>query len=232
LSPGDYTLSARWPASSTPVTVRTTLANREDRRGIDIVLPRGLEIAGIVRGADGRPLSQVQVRLTGEAQSNEAHLWFYAMTDASGRFGSQGMPPGTFRLACFPEQENVDANGSSRASPKVMSGIEAGRHDVDVQVAPGSWMRCVVLDASGMSAPSAQVIVYDGDAELVRLRTDGNGHCGMILDRTHTWNLVATPSIIRSRALDPTAAPEAAYSTRADGIAPGGPEIELRLPAQ
>jgi hypothetical protein len=58
---------------------------------------------------------------------------------------------------------------------------------------------------------------------------DEDGRLAMLLDRTRLWNIVATTPI-GGASNDSPPDLEPGHPARADGIAPGGPDVELRLP--
>jgi hypothetical protein len=231
LAAGSYSVEVGWPASRTPITVPVTLANGEDRRGLELVLPRGLEISGVVRDAEDKPVPRAQITLELEQKDNGFYKSYSTTTDREGRFSSQGLRQGTFTLVVWPEREMVAPTASSHVSPKALVGVEAGTRDVDIHLASGAWVHLFVLDSSGSPAPNVYVFVYDAEhgTEFAYRRTDGEGRFAMLLDRTRLWNIVATLPV-GGASNDPRPDLEPGHTARADGIAPGGPDVELRLP--
>jgi protocatechuate 3,4-dioxygenase beta subunit len=228
LAADEYTLSANWLASSTPVTARIVLASGEDLRDLELVLPRGLAISGIVHSSYGIPLAHVRVEMRRQTNGAESERWFATTTDRAGRFEAQGLPPGRFALVFHPEKADVD-DDPLRLSSRVLSGIEAGERDLDVQLERAESLLVAVREPSGMPA-DAHVLVFDAEhgVEVTRIRTYIDGRVGFVLDRTRLWNIVAAP--VRADSGDGSPDLDPARCARADGIAPGGPDVELRLP--
>ena len=228
LAAASYTLRTAWDSSMDSVTVRVDLASGEDRRDLQLVLPRGLEIGGVIRDNENKAVWRAQVDLLPDPSVKPSQR-FNVWTDRQGRFLARGMPSGTFTLVVHPDEKLKSADEPPSASPRAIVGIEAGTHDLDICLAPGAWLRGVVLDASGSPVPNAEVTMYEAEhgVDLAVKRTDSEGRFAVMLDRTRQWNVVAVPL---NAPPNSRPGPDPSHRAHADGIAPGGPDIELRLP--
>lgn len=159
----------------------------EDMHGVTIELPRGVDVSGVVRAADGSPVAAARVTWTALDASDVRHrvgldhadLGAVATSDAAGRFVLRGLP--------------ADASGVLRAELGGASGgvglahvPAAGRGDVDVVLGGRAALRGRVIDPDGAPVGSAVVGFVPsvggsdldglaGASERVTARTDADG---------------------------------------------------------
>lgn len=157
LTPGRYTLLARAPSHVEGRRAGLAVTAGAVQRGIELVLPAGTVIRGVVRSSRGRPVVGARVLATSaEAADVEAQ---------SGGDGSYRLPPvaGAVRL-------EVSAAAHASVSRRVDTGQVAGSVSAEriedfSLVTYDAVVRGVVDDARGAPVAGARVSVEQGPAK-------------------------------------------------------------------
>jgi hypothetical protein len=175
LAAGQVEISALL-ADSTSSPRAIHLRDGERRQGVDLELPgRGLSIAGRVLDAGGQPVDGASVRVTPERGGSAARVGdgrSSTLTDVDGSFRIEDLGAGTYTLLAFHSD-----HPQSR-----LSGVEAGRRDVTLQLAAGAKLSGTVVDAEGAAVADFKIV-------LVR-----SAPGGLEVGPTHGVRLVRDPA--------------------------------------
>jgi hypothetical protein len=142
-----------------------------DPEPIEIALPRGMRVHGVVRDEAGRPVEGVSIILmrtvataTGSMSVGEGNI----TTDASGAYSFDSVARGAARFA-FSKQGFIRAERNVEVSDR--------EHRLDVELSRGVALRGIVVDDSG--APVSEAEVNGSTAGALRsyasAKSDGNG---------------------------------------------------------
>ena len=154
VEPGEYRLDARargWKTVSREVSVGPTGLD-----GLRVEMERGLEIAGRVVDAAGRPVGGTFVAAhDGERSESSAHT----------------LPDGTFRLGGLEERPYALATGGELVGFAIRHGVRPDGDPVTLRLEPGGRIAVRVLDAAGQPVRDAYPWVRGVGG--VRLRVPG-----------------------------------------------------------
>ena len=178
LAPGSYQFVAGHPdhaqAVSPPVSV-----GRTPVQGIELRLEGGGQVTGQVRGPDGRPVADAQVRaaaLSGMALWPELREVF---TDDAGRFRIGGLPRRTIHLMA------LHANATSEVTTADLR--PTGEASVSLDLSVGGAIAGLVVDGRGRPLPEAQVT-----ARSTELWSRGP----IKSERLTSWDLRGIPTLV------------------------------------
>ena len=161
-------------AVDVPGATVISLAEDDDRTGIDLNLSPAASLAGVVRNEDGATLPKIVV--TAYRRPTGGTLWSEvasAVTPTSGRFRIGQLPAGTYRL-CFaeaptaagtlpqvygPECHDDAAEITTATDVPVGAGQAAGGLDAVLGPHPGA-IAGVVSDSAGRPVPGATVTAW------------------------------------------------------------------------
>ncbi|MCE9593677.1 MAG: carboxypeptidase regulatory-like domain-containing protein, partial [Planctomycetes bacterium] len=227
---GDYDLAAPPRGAEDDVRKRIAVDGPEPVTGVELVLPRGLSIAGRVIGPDGRG---VHGWLVLEARDDPSRGLMQQYTEQDGTFEVRGLPAGVYSGVVYPTYlESVAV--SERLARATIPEVAAGRKDVIVHAARAALIGGRVLDADGSAAVGVTVELWldgerDGENGGV---TAADGRFGVwVAENSGPYELRATGRIRQEGALQQveTFPPDRSASVR--GVTPGdGRQHELRLP--
>lgn len=153
--PGKYRLVATAPgaAPSEPVEVETGAP------AVTLTLSRAYVIAGHVRSSDGRPLSGIEVDLTGADVRS-------VRTGPEGEFEIRDVPAGKYQVRA--ELSGTMHGDTTNVQPKTVPEVEAGTQNLLIELDAGLSIRGTVVDAAGKP-------VEGGWAWCNRIRTGDEG---------------------------------------------------------
>lgn len=191
-APGTTTIAA-WTADRPRVEQEVSLV-RGQTASVVLHLPDGAHVAGVVRGPDGSPLSDVMVQCTDRFRDETTPV---AYTDAEGAYHLMGLPLGRVKL-------RASSDGMSAVSCVAETSIHGSRHDFVLRPAPRINGR--VLDERG--APAVGVWVEGREPESRRpaskpQKTDGDGsfslacHAEGVVEISLRWeeSAMETPAV-------------------------------------
>jgi protocatechuate 3,4-dioxygenase beta subunit len=223
LPPGAYRVSATWYERPLTPELELVVAEGELREGLELVLPRGLALAGRVIDADGRGVGGVNVaaglRPSDDPEVALDHL--YAVTDADGAFRLEDAPAGTYWIGAYP-RGGVKHDPDAPLLDGSVDGILAGGAPAEIVLPRGAVIIGRVLDPSG--APlvnhSVEGRTPGSDTRSTRVATDALGRFELVVLPDTTWTLVVTgpPQDERRRAL-----------LEHPGVAAGSVDVVLQL---
>lgn len=188
-----------------------------DQVGIELVLARGLRLAGEVLLADGEPLVGADVELVPRLPGRRRSGPLRARTDLAGRFAFESLPPGEYRLGA----RHPDA----RAAGESLT-LETTREDLRLVLEGSLRIGGEVLDEHDLAVPWAGVradrvagpsFVEAGERERRFARADAYGRFQLTELEVGTYEL------------RPYAAGHAARGAPLVVSVPGGAEATLRL---
>lgn len=140
VSAGTYTLGVRLPNRSENIVQPVVVVDGEIAGGVEIVVPRGLSIAGTIAYADGRAIGDegAQMHLSATMESGES---FSARVRPGGAFTFEGLAAGNFAITMFgPPAGWVLAPALS---------VPAGTTGLRLVLEPAAFVGGQVLDAAG-----------------------------------------------------------------------------------
>lgn len=137
-APGTTTIAA-WAADRPRVEQEVSLA-RGRTASVVVSLPDGAHVAGVVRGPDGRPLSDVCIQCTDRLRDESNPITY---TDAEGAYHLMGLPLGRVKL-------RASSDGMSAVSCVAEASIGGSKHDFVLRPAPRISGR--VIDERGAAA--------------------------------------------------------------------------------
>lgn len=137
LAPGEYSFSCTAEGCSEARGPEVRLAPGEERTGLEVVLPRGWEVDGVVESEDGKPLAGAEVFLSplGE-RFQPGTLELATTTDARGEFRVAGLREGRHDL-------RVHLDGH----PDAVRTVSAGAGALRIVLKPGFTLTGRILDA-------------------------------------------------------------------------------------
>ncbi|MCU0864930.1 MAG: carboxypeptidase-like regulatory domain-containing protein [Planctomycetes bacterium] len=138
-TPGTTTIAA-WTVDQPRVEQEVTLV-RGQTATVVLRLPDAAHVAGVVRGPDGSPLSDVAVQCTDRLPHDETTPVAYS--DSDGAYHLTGLPLGSVRL-------RASADGMSAVSCVAEASMGGSKHDFVLRPAPRINGR--VLDERGSAA--------------------------------------------------------------------------------
>ena len=164
--------------SSTPVV----LAAGDDRTGIDAQLSQGTEVAGQVTDTSGNPIAGIAVNVN----SVDGGSSVGARTDASGKYRTSGLPPGTYRVqfrdgsspATWASQFWSGRSTPTAATVLTVSGSDILMDHIDATLVPGATVTGRVTSAGspvGNVCVSAEADATDGTDWLDGATTGPDG---------------------------------------------------------
>lgn len=86
-------------------------------------------VSGTVRGADGKPAQDAQIRFEGKQGGN-----FTTTTDAHGKYAYKGLAPGIYKIS-------VLINGTPKSSATVQAAATSARVDFDLKSSPAKSVK-------------------------------------------------------------------------------------------
>ncbi len=190
-----------------------------------IPLERGLAIGGRVVDAAGAPVSRAfEVQVLGRTEhGNPDYGRFRAgrFSDAEGAFRIEGLAPGAYDLTVRAVAEGND-EASPLAAATAVSGVDAGRLDLRIEMATGEPLQGRLLDeAREAIAVEGYLYVHPagspvGGRETLALRVADGAFTTVPLDSGRTYDVLATgfPGYVQAHAT---------------GVRPGGPPVEIVL---
>jgi hypothetical protein len=92
---------------------------------VELVEPGG-GVSGTVTGADGRPITGVNVRPTSKLGTRKPHSIYSMKTDGRGSYRLKGLPPGNYSV-----EVGIDDYDSLLESDRE-TGLESARREVEV----------------------------------------------------------------------------------------------------
>jgi AcrR family transcriptional regulator len=205
LAPGSYQFLAGHPdfaqVTSPPVPI-----GRAPVDGIDLRLEGGGQVTGSVRGPDGKPVADAEVRaaaLSGMAIWPDLREVF---TDDAGRFRLAGLPRRAIHLMA------LHGSGASAVAIADLGATRAA--SIELTLAVQGTIAGLVVDGRGRPLPEAQVT-----ARSTALWTKGPIKSGTLT----SWDLRGIPTLVADAGgrFRFTGLPEGRYTLSA--IRPGGP---------
>ncbi len=140
------------------------------------VIPSGVGISGVVRGAAGRPVTGVAV-IAVDPQGAKVH----AVSDVAGRFHMTGLQPGvTYELIGFHHDEG-------RAEHP---GVRGGDTDVAVSLRPSEALELRLVDEHGEPDRDRSFQLRREDGVLARMRTDTEGRARSVAFRPGRYDVL------------------------------------------
>jgi uncharacterized GH25 family protein len=182
-----------------------------------VEIPKGGEIAGVVRFEDGTPAAGASLDARNSEESWGRRGDGQAETD--GKFRLTGLAPGTYRVIATGTRDGKPMRGETKA--------EAGASNVSIVVAPvapkeGSDVLVVrVLGPDGKPVPSASVTIGTENSQHTRDARDGTATFDDV-PRGDVWIEVS-----RARSASGSALPYGSARVR-----PSGGTTEVRLPPE
>lgn len=141
------------------------IGDGEERAGVQLVLERGLAIAGIVRGVDGRPAELAEVVVEKLTRQNWGGWGGSRMarqgrdrTDAAGRFAISGLAAGKYTVRANLEDEESDSTAHA-----VLEGVDAGGPEVVLELKGPIAFAGRVVDDVGEPVTSFRIDVESVD---------------------------------------------------------------------
>jgi len=140
VSAGSYTIGIRLPNRSENIAQGVHVRDGEITRDVEVVVPRGLSIAGTIAYADGRAVGDegAQMHLTATMESGES---FSARVRPGGAFTFEGLDAGQFVITMF-----SPPSGWVLAP---MLSVRAGTTGIRLVLEPAAFLGGQVLDAAG-----------------------------------------------------------------------------------
>jgi hypothetical protein len=164
IAAGRYELAAWADDYAHSESVIVDVDGRTPRRGVILRFRRGVEIAGVVVDAAGKPIAGARVVARARGSSSDAN------SGSDGRFVVRGLPPATY---------SVSASDSTRASPVASVDAKADIRDVRLVAVDGT-IAGMVVDSGGTLVPEARVELMPmlGEPEIgpVEDIADAHGH--------------------------------------------------------
>ena len=162
LEPGAYSLSLLVPGFE--LIEREVSVESGETRELELVLGRGLTIAGRVVDEFGAPLPEARVSVSSEQEdelgSHSSSLG--VSVDVLGRFFLEGVSSGFVKVSAR------DAGRRQATLELGTLGVGDSATDLVLVLSPGSTLAGHVLDASGEAAPGATVLAFDAAADEER----------------------------------------------------------------
>lgn len=228
LAAGSYTVEAGAEGARAKAQLPVDIAEGATVADLRLVLAAGLAIAGRCLGPDGEPVAGY-VSVDPEFESpNSADV----RTDTQGRFVARGLAAGTYKVTLWPDSLWDGEPGEVRWAQAELAGVPAGAQDVQIAVRRALRIAGVVLDAQGRPARNAFVMPSQGaNLSFWTARCDPEGRFELWLPEGELFDIEARASAdgVDSRLVAESDQVEL-KSVRRTGIAPGGPELTLRLP--
>ena len=176
---------------------------RAEQDETTVRLPHGLSIAGRVLAPDGEPAANVTVLARRDKTYAPFGTWFDLQTDtdANGDFRLDGLAKGAHKMRVVQRDGTqgrlgpVPGGGEPGRRLRLKRGtveVEAGRHDVVLELADSATLRVRVVGPDGDAVPGALVSVR-GRTGVVP-KTDRNGELELAgLDPGKPAHLTVTP---------------------------------------
>lgn len=163
LGPGSYVVRAELGGSVSPIVSQTVGEGPPaSPRRLDLALAPGRYAGGVVTDESGKPVAGASVQVDVVPPSG---LWAPVLTDGSGRWASQSLPPGTYRIRA--RRPGFVARRAATVEIAAADGAAAPTIGVKLElVRTGRITGTVVNDKN---APLAGATVYDRLAEAEEL---------------------------------------------------------------
>jgi protocatechuate 3,4-dioxygenase beta subunit len=158
LSGGTYQLRAKAAGGGDGLEREVEIEEGGWVRGLEIVLPRGLSIAGRVVDSDGSGVPQAIV----SAKSEETGEEQTAVAGGGGAFELLGLGPGRYRLIVNPVFVER-GEGSPTLAESIRRGVEPGGDPIELVLPVAVRVEGTVLGADG--APFYRAFVYAHDTD-------------------------------------------------------------------
>jgi hypothetical protein len=166
LAAGDWTVQADAPDWS-PASRTETLGEGEERRDVDLVLPRAAVVFGTCFDADGQPDAGAYINFNRLTEDDTGFPERQLRTDAAGDYEQSDMPAGHWRAFAVGREELFDLSAGQRLQ-------------LDFHHSPKTLVQGRVLRADGTPVAGAWVFVSMLITEDFRIslpcRTDESGH--------------------------------------------------------
>jgi len=141
---------------------------------LDFEMPLGA-VRGLVRGADGNPLSGARVTITtdGGIESGTVLGGHYAeaTTDEHGRYAFEYLRPGGYAVAAGGAMFGGAFGGKTEAGRKVRDGLHVSEgkaiEGVDFELSEPGNIRGRVVDANGVGVKDASIFVRDSEGRAL-----------------------------------------------------------------
>lgn len=139
VSAGTYRLMVRGAGRGASVSQEVELLDGQATEGVEIVLPIGEVLGGVVKRSDGQPVADLR-----------PEIWLMAWGE-SGTESATVQPDGTFRFAGVEEGEYTVsmAHGPEGWALAPVPAVSTGTTDLVLMLSPSSFLRGKVIDAAG-----------------------------------------------------------------------------------
>jgi hypothetical protein len=223
LARGEYVVRAR-VAGRPRLLERPVSVGEADSAEIEIVVPRGLTVAGRVVDPEGLPVAGVFVRI--DSLASPAELLGSASTSSDGAFEVAGLEPGSCELSTA-FSGVAPAAARARLTHARMR-VEAGAVPFDVVLPLSAEIRGRVTGAGGTALAGATVLAFaDAPGAEANARTNASGEFRLVVRAGATYRLRLLMPGSKLAALGPEAA--AASRAMLEGVAAGTVDLELRI---
>ncbi len=226
LAPGPHVLFAA-PAADRDGTSRPGAERRlalPAGDAVEVVLPRGLAVEGVIRLENGDPLPGGVLRaMPLHGAPTEPTFWRTGAVDGAGRFRVTGLPPGTYalHLVCVGEAPPPGPfdNGVRDPAPALRGGspVAAGTRGLVLVVEDGAGIEGVLVDEGGRPLAGGEVTLQDPlTGDRIGFPSDGEGRFRAAgLEAGRRYDLDA---IVWGRG-----------AVRREGVTAGGPPLVLEI---
>jgi RNA polymerase sigma-70 factor (ECF subfamily) len=226
---GDYEVSAPLRNVEDSVRKRIAVDGPEPVTDVELVLPRGLSIAGRVVGPDGEG---VHSWLVFEAPEDPRGL-VRQSTELDGTFEVRGLVAGVYSGVAYPTYLGSVAM-SERLAKAPIHAVAAGRTDVVVELTPSAILSGRVVEADGSAAAGVTVGIWlDGEQDVENgAVTAADGTFGIwVAENSGPYELRATGRIRQVGAIQRVESLPPEHMPSVSDVAPGdGRQYEIRLP--
>ncbi len=228
---GSYDVAILRDDSSAATSQRVEVNWGASTENVELVFASSLSIQGRLVGPRGEPVAGSI--LFERVDGNRKHLR-RERAAADGSFTLSDLEAGDYRLEVTPSASSDSSGDAAPFAVSVAEPVKAGSADVVVRVPRSQRLNGRVLDRLGAPVVKASVVAQVWTTRLHAVQsttTDSDGRFELWLAGDQRWTVIASPpadeDVAASGADDSESAAKQAHL---ENIAPGGADVELRLP--
>jgi len=171
LAEGVYKLEVKRSGMAQIKPMKIEVGTGQDRDDIEILVPKGGEISGLVLDPDGNPFEGAYVRLRVEKVA--AYSSTSLKTDKDGKFSFTGLAPGDYGIEA---SEPWGSDLEEPLLPASSTNLQSGTQGLVLQFKRGQYIRGQVVDEQG--TPINQAVVRASQPNLRSVSSDFTGPDG------------------------------------------------------
>jgi large repetitive protein len=175
LAQGSYTLEISRAGKQQIEPMLIGVATGKGSEGLEIMIPNGEVIAGVVLGPDGSPFPGARVNLKADEMSDGGYTSIE--TDKNGHFQFDGVTSGTYRVKASPPYPLPSSSAFEVLYATTKQNVSPGQTELSIKLRRGSAITGNVLDSEGSPLHMARVRATDSNGRHVaseRTAKDGS----------------------------------------------------------